>query len=156
MYFQTFTTEICNNKKLRTYRLLKTTYNDEIYVKIRNIRNRMAITKLRISSHKLHIEKGRHNHIPLQQRTCHYCTLNEIEDERHFIVDCSLYEDERNILFNFVQGHFPSFSFLDSREKFLFLMQLDNPCIINSICSYTFNCFKKREEAEPVHTQFTI
>ena len=152
MYFQTFTTEIRNNNKLRTYRLLKTTYNEENYLKITNIRHKIATTRLRISSHKLLVEKGRHNHIPLQQRICHYCNLNEIEDESHFIVDCTLYNNERKILFNCIQDYLPSFRYLDRKEKFTFLMNLDNPRTISSICSYIYNCFKKREEAEPVHT----
>ena len=63
-------------------------------------------TYLLILPHKLHVEKGRHNCIPLQQKICQYCNLNKIEDECHFIVDCSLYNDERNIFFKCVQDKF--------------------------------------------------
>jgi len=142
-----------NNNKLLTYRLLKTSYNDEKYLKIANIRHRTAITKLRISSHRLHIEKGRHNHIPLEERICQYCNLNKIEDECHFIVDCTLYNNERNVLFENIQHMFPNFRFLNTTEKFIFLMQLDKPYIIDSICPYVYNCFKKREEVELVHSR---
>ena len=118
IYLQSFISEMRNNNKLRTYRLLKNTYHEEKYLKIPNIQHRTAITKLRISSHKLHIEKGRHNHIPLQERICQYCELDEIEDEYHFVANCTLYRTERESLYAYVKDKFHSFGFLDEREKF--------------------------------------
>jgi len=37
-------------------------------------------------------------------------------------------------------------------KKFIFLMQLDQPYIIDSICTYIYNCFKRWEEVELVNT----
>ena len=46
------------------------------------------IAKLRISSHKLKIEKGRYDNIPRDERLCSLYNCNGIEDETHFLVDC--------------------------------------------------------------------
>ena len=98
IYTQTFITEIHNDhnrgtssssNKLRTYRLFKSSYTEEEYLSVNNIQHRVAATKLRISCHKLLIETGRHNRIPLQNRLCQYCNMNRIEDEQHFILDCT-------------------------------------------------------------------
>jgi len=51
--------------------------------------------------------EGRHNRIPLEQRICQYCNLNKIEDECHFIVYCTLYNNKRNVLFENIQDMFP-------------------------------------------------
>ena len=55
------------------------------------------MTKLRTSSHRLEIEVGRWarpNRIPIDERKC--ITSNKLEDELHFLLECSLYNDLRN------------------------------------------------------------
>ena len=57
---------------------------------------RVAMTKLKVSSHRLEIEVGRWarpNRTPVDERKCRYC--NKLEDEFHFFIDCTLYEDLR-------------------------------------------------------------
>ena len=53
------------------------------------------ISKIRMSSHNLKIEKGRYHNIERQSRLCVLCNLNDIEDEFHFILKCPLYYDLR-------------------------------------------------------------
>ena len=58
-------------------------------------RHKFALTKLRISAHKLHIETGGYKkydkvtkayvNTPKEERTCSSCT-NKIEDEYHFLL----------------------------------------------------------------------
>ena len=48
-------------KKQRTFRKFKLTHNYENYLtKVRKINHRVAITRLRLSKHKLAIESGRY------------------------------------------------------------------------------------------------
>ena len=50
------------------------------------------MTKLRTSSHRLEIKVGRWarpNRIPIDERKC--ITGNKLEDEFHFLLECSLY-----------------------------------------------------------------
>jgi len=54
------------------------------------------LTKIRVSSHRLTIETGRWekpNVIPRNERVCKEC--NTVEDEYHFVCECSLYVDLR-------------------------------------------------------------
>ena len=57
------------------------------------------LAKLRISAHDLLIERGRYfrPRIPRESRLCTSC--NEIEDEEHFMLYCSMNSELRNDLF---------------------------------------------------------
>ena len=74
---------------MRTCRLFKTidNYKCEDYLhQVTNIRHRIALTKLRLSNHKLAIETGRYSR-PLKksaERICPICKI-EMEDEYHFL-----------------------------------------------------------------------
>ena len=54
---------------------------------------RMALSKLRMSSHRLEIEVGRWARTPLDQRKCRAC--NKLEDEFHFLLEGRLYNEIR-------------------------------------------------------------
>ena len=49
-----------------------------------------TFAKLRISSHDLHVEKGRHRKTILSERKCFLCGM-AVEDEKHFVMECDLY-----------------------------------------------------------------
>ena len=119
-----------------------------MYLNLDNIRHRTATTKLRISCHKLHIETGRYNRTPLEERICRHCNLNTIEDEEHLVLECSLYNEERAELYKLLQCMFPHFIHLSNTDKFIFLMTLDKPSIIKHVCTYIYIVSKKREEAK--------
>ena len=124
---------------------MKHSYIEENYLNISNLRQRSIITNLRISCHKLRIETGRYNRTPLEQRICQFCNLGEVEDEIYFIVDCPLYSSDRNILFNYVASKFPHFRYLNSKEKFSFLIAFDKPILTNPTALYIDTISKKRE-----------
>ena len=91
--------------KLRTYCLFKNQFCLENYVSMFSCQYRSVFTKLRISAHPLMIEKGRHFHpkIPVDQRAYLYyiCSLNEVEDELHFMLKCTYYADLRDTVFKY-------------------------------------------------------
>ena len=107
---QTWISEIHNDErkdphqknKLRTFRKFKLTHDYENYLtNVRNINHRVAITKLRLSNHKLAIETGRYvkPYQPPDQRICPLCKTG-LEDEEHFLMNCIAYRDPRRDLFN--------------------------------------------------------
>ncbi len=62
---------------------------------------RVAITRFRTSSHRLAIETGRWtrpNKTPRENRLCTVCMI--LEDEYHFVLECSLYIDLRKQYIN--------------------------------------------------------
>lgn len=76
--------------KLDTYKLLKTDFKYERYLDAKNSREgQIAITRLRISNHRLSIEQGRYCKpiIPREHRICMKCKT-EVEDEYHFMFQC--------------------------------------------------------------------
>ena len=65
-------------------------YLDSVYIS----KHRRAITKLRLSSHHLNIETGRWrrpNPVPRAERRCRTCDV--VEDEYHFLFECTLYKE---------------------------------------------------------------
>ena len=60
---------------------------------IKNLQHRKTVAKLRSGNHDLRIETGRHcvPKIPENVKICQHCSSNNIENEIHFIFDCSLH-----------------------------------------------------------------
>ena len=93
--------------KIRTYRLFKTTdnYKCEDYLhQVTNTRHRIALKKLRLSNHKLAIEKGRYSR-PFKkpaERTRPICKV-EMADEYHFLNICSACQEKRSSLLDYLE-----------------------------------------------------
>ena len=88
--------------KLRTFRKFKLTHDYKNYVtNVSNINHRVAVTKLRLSNHKLATETGRYvkPYQPPAQRICPLCKTG-LEDEEHFLMNCIAYRDPRRELIN--------------------------------------------------------
>ena len=88
------------NPLLRTYKVFKRDFIIDPYLYFVNKpRYRQAIAKLRCSSHILEIERGRHTNpkTPVAERLCYIC--HEIEDEKHFLIHCSINARERGDFF---------------------------------------------------------
>ena len=99
-----------NNRwpKLDTYKIIENDYCIEphiLYVKNKNYQR--ALTRLRVSAHKLNIEIGRHRrpYIPRHQRLCLYCNCGEIDDEIHFLLKCNFHAEARHSLFQLIASH---------------------------------------------------
>ena len=82
---------------------IKQTYTFEPYLNIGNVNHRKALTKLRLSSHKLEIEVGRWNKITRDERSCRSCELGKVENETHFFFEWSRYTQKRIIMYNFIK-----------------------------------------------------
>ena len=46
------------------------------------------LTRLKLSSHDLSIEKGRHQNIAGQEWVCNNCTMSVLETEYHYLLIC--------------------------------------------------------------------
>ena len=87
-----------NSKFLRLFRKVRVNFNFEYYLsQVQNVKHRQAVTKLRISAHKLPVETGRCKNIPYDDRICKYCDLIEIGNEQHYL---NLYKIKSLMLFN--------------------------------------------------------
>ena len=60
------------------------------YVDIISCRSdRSILAKLRVSAHKLTIEKGGYTGIPRQKRICIVCNTGSTENEKQFLLECT-------------------------------------------------------------------
>ena len=99
--------------KLDTYKRWKLKLEYEPYLNIRDSSSRRALTELRSGTHRLRIETGRWERIPVHpsvsnghvssrslrrsERICPMC-FGGVESEMHFLLDCPMYDDQREVL----------------------------------------------------------
>ena len=77
---------------------LKNVWKMEEYLLTSDIYTRKQLTKLRYGGQQLRISQGRYKRLQRHERCCLVCGEDVIEDERHLICDCPIYELERNKL----------------------------------------------------------
>jgi len=122
------------------YKELKPVFERSSYLDIvDNKKHRNIIAKLRLSSHKLFIETGRHQNIDRDQRKCILCNLNDIEDEFHFVLKCPYYNDVRNALIP------KYYRIRPNMFKFIKLLNSSNKTVLRKLAMYCLTCFKIRE-----------
>ena len=118
------------SNKLRTYRTVKVNHVKERYLtEIKNPEIRAAVSKLRLSSHGLMIEKGRHLRLDIKDRICKNCNSKDVEDEFHVVMLCSKYEAERKTLFGTFEEEIHNWHSLSSKEKFLLIFKMESNLI---------------------------
>ena len=130
---------------LRTYSLYKMNFGTENYLNyISKPKFRIALSKLRASSHDLEIERGRYVRpkLYLSERLCMSCHV--IEDEEHFVTGCINNLDMRESLFNKIATKEPSFANLSNREKFIYLMSCNDRQILSWFGEFLHNSFQTR------------
>ena len=111
---------------------------EDYLTSIRSEKLRMPITRLRLASHDLEIEIGRHNRIDRNNRICKLCNSNAIETEFHFVMVCPLYKDLR-------RKYIP-FSSWPTVNRFIRYMDLSNKVMLLKIAHFFENAFKIRSE----------
>ena len=90
--------------KLNIHRSLKDNMCFEKYIPaLYNSKRRAWLAKAQIGTLPLHIELGRFRNIPPIDRKCKHC--NEIENEIHFFIHCSLFEENRNTISSLSDTH---------------------------------------------------
>ena len=100
---------IIKHGKLRTYALFKPYFHIEVYLEsVKDVQKRKCLMQFRVSAHRLEIESGRYKKKSVSERICKYCKLNAVEDEVHFLCNCSAYQTLRQRLFSFVIDKVPS------------------------------------------------
>ncbi len=143
-----------SGNKLRTYALFKDTFNYEDYLDFTvDYKKRKNVTKLRISAHKLEIESGRYqNHkkgkvrVQAKDRVCKFCSSSQVEDEKHVVMYCNNYADDRRILFKLLQNIFPGVSCLDEDEQFNLIMKCQDSELFKMFTIFLEKIATKRGE----------
>ena len=133
------------NPKLRLYRDFKCDFNVEPYMYINVSKYRIAISRLRLSSHHLAIEKGRHakQKMPIERRFCTSC-LDKIDDEIHFLIECKKIQKLRKHMFNTILSQVSDFNIRNSNSKnnFLEIMLSDNLEVVVAVGKFIYLAYK--------------
>ena len=87
-------------------------FNLTLYYNFADDRFRAAITRWRLSNHKLQIETGRYNGTPRENRKCYTC--NADENEEHAVFVCPI--------FGYIRTNFKQII-----EKYKSIRTLSNP-----------------------------
>ena len=93
-FIQQWQTEVFNSDKCILYRAYKEVFGFEDYLNLPT-ELRVPLCKLRMSNHKLAVERGRYRDIPRNERVCDLCDANTLGDEFHFLLKCSKFENIR-------------------------------------------------------------
>jgi exonuclease III len=136
--------ELHNFPVLRTYIGFKLEHNLEHYLlEIKNFKLRKILSRFRLSSHELEIEKGRHAKpkIPCERRLCSKCILGCVEDELHMLTVCPLYHKERQILYSKVNVSTCN----TDKETLNVILSSKGPAPFY-VAMFLYKCFKKRNE----------
>ncbi|MCG8431402.1 MAG: hypothetical protein MJA29_09555, partial [Candidatus Omnitrophica bacterium] len=135
-----------SGNKLRSYKLFKSQFELENYLLcIKDSNARRTLTNFRISAHDLAIERGRYLKTPLEDRLCVFCDEGAVEDEIHFLLECSNYNGLRKEFFSKVENKCKNFSALTSKNKFIWLLSNDDPDICNLLAEFITRCFMFRK-----------
>ena len=106
---QNYFSSLKKQGKMRTYIEYKHEFFMELYITKLHFKARQQMSKLRLSDHNLEIERGRYHRPSLkpEDRSCTFCP-QKIENEFHFLIECTAYIDERQNLVNSLTRNFPN------------------------------------------------
>ena len=129
--------------KLRTYRMFKRKFQYKQYLSwVTMNKHRTALTKFRVSCHKLAIETGRYHKpssLPINERLCLEC--GSVEDEIHLLCHCKRNATLRVKLFTDVTHRYASFAWLLPNEKLVYLMSSEDPQVLQTTAEFIYNSF---------------
>ena len=106
------------------------------------------MAQLRLSCHKLNIETGRYvpykDRLSPELRLCKLCNMNVCEDEKHFILICPHYAEERKLFLDHINIVYPYTTSLSSDQLFIWLMANLENNIIKMFSKYLHSIYSIR------------
>lgn len=142
-YHQSWYASINNSNRLQMYSRYKHMFQFEKYLDfITEKKFKIALTKFRLSSHDLAIERGRYENISRNERICRNCHLNTVENEYHFLLVCPLYRDLRQKYFKNYYCHWPTLNKYDD------LMSKKSKQLILNLSKFVYFAMKLRNSRQ--------
>ena len=131
--------EVCTLDKLSTYREFKTLLNPERYLLTVEIKShRIALSRLRCSSHSLMIEAGRWQNIDRENRLCILCDDKDIEDEFHFVLICNFFTTLRT-------KYLPLWVYVNpTQQKLYSLLNTSDSTILAGLAAFVYHALNLR------------
>jgi len=82
-----------SSEKALFYKIFKTSFGYEDYLHKTPTSLLVYLIRFRTGNHRLPIEIGNWERIPINERMCQTC--NKLEDEFHYLFECTIYDRER-------------------------------------------------------------
>ena len=140
IFIQKWISELSDSTRARSY-ILFADFKLQSYLSDVNIvKYRTALSRIRVSAHRLEIETGRWHKpvaIPHCDRKCLACNL--LEDEFHFILECQLYKDLRK---QYLKQYYYT---APNIPKFVALFQSQNVTVNRNLAIYVYKAMELRE-----------
>lgn len=146
-YYQYWLNKIEHSNKLSCFHKIKTNYELAPYLtEIKEYKQRKLMASYRVSDHSLAIETGRHRQtwLPREERLCAQCNGGAVEDECHFLTECSKYTSLRNNFFEQFEQIIPQFQTLNNEEKMPYLLGEHKNCLPLA-AKYLLECHNMRK-----------
>lgn len=99
-YATNWTNNVTMVPKLRSYVTFKTEFKTEKYLSLNLSRKERSLIAVCCGILPLRIETGRYIGESPEECLCKLCNGTAIEDEKHFLLNCSFYNDIRNQYFH--------------------------------------------------------
>ena len=140
VFKQSWFESVNTSSTLFMYKYVKEHLMLEPYLDLLPKQLRNAMSRLRLSSHKLRVETGRYgqNRIVRAERYCTMCNNTDIEDEFHLFIVCPVYRNLRN---EYIK---PYYVRNPSMYKFIDLLKTTNRKLLKNLCTFITEAFKLR------------
>ena len=96
-FVQKWKSDVFNSPKCFNYRIFETDFAFEKYIIELPMKAYIDLAKFRTTNNILPIEKGRWDNIERNERCCNLCDTNLIGDEFHYLFECEILKDIRQI-----------------------------------------------------------
>ena len=103
----------------------------EYLLLVKKRESRSCISKIRSGVLDLAIETGRRKNIKREARSCTQCNNTIIEDELHFMFDCSAYIMERHHFLEKCSEHISNINSFSNLKKYISIMKCSNSSVLN-------------------------
>ena len=106
-----------------------------------------AISRFRVSSHRLGVELGRHQkpRLPEERRLCIFCNSRKLDDEVHFLIHCEFLTNARKTFFSTVYKNIVDFECLNDKDKFRSILISTNEAVIFALGKFIHDGFRSRD-----------
>lgn len=134
--------------KLKYFHKIKSDYQLAPYlIKIKDYRQRKLLAKYRLSDHSLYIETGRHKQswTARELRLCSNCSEGVVEDELHFLTQCSKYNNIREMYFTQIGQILPEFQQASHIDKLCYILGEKEKCV-HLAAEYVSSCHIMRDK----------
>ena len=95
VFIQKWSSALNMSSSSNIYKIYKTTFEQSNYINVLSPILCKYLMSYRTRNHRLPVEVGRWQSIPLNERLCSYCK-SDIGDEYHYLLVCNNFENERS------------------------------------------------------------